>query len=364
MAVVEKLGLKAFRERVVAGSFPLFGSVAEALDGLRFVQADPIQRPARAQDLILRQRVAGYVAGRLEDEFPSLGAEEGYLFAYGFMPRAVWRHLRIPPQGKLSEREVEVLAAVKRLGEAHPRDLDELFGKRSVRNYWGGTSRQSKRVLEDLHDAGYLRVGRREKGIRLYSVIEDEWEEVDPRERYRYLIETTAQVFGPATKSFLLSELRHLNGLLPGRKDREALLDDLVKEGRFSWVDVDGVRYLWIREARAEREVLDRLRILAPFDPLVRDRERFEQAFGWEYRFEAYVPAKKRVRGYYAMPVLWRSEMIGWANAKVEEGRLKVGFGYAGKRPGTKVFRKAAEREIEAMARFLGLGSGCWDLEG
>jgi len=85
MANVEQLGLPDFKRRIVAGSFPNFLRVSDALRGLQFVQADPIRSPARAQDLVLRQRVVDYVAGDLEETFPDLDAEEGYLFAYGFM---------------------------------------------------------------------------------------------------------------------------------------------------------------------------------------------------------------------------------------------------------------------------------------
>jgi hypothetical protein len=44
------------------------------------------------------------------------------------------------------------------------------------------------------------------------------------------------------------------------------------------------------------------------------DRRRFEHLWGWAYRFEAYTPAPKRVRGYYALPLLWRDRVIGWGN--------------------------------------------------
>ena len=49
----------------------------------------------------------------------------------------------------------------------------------------------------------------------------------------------------------------------------------------------------------------DEVRLLAPFDPVVWDRRRFEVFWGWAYRFEAYTPAPKRVRGYYALPLMW-----------------------------------------------------------
>jgi hypothetical protein len=45
---------------------------------------------------------------------------------------------------------------------------------------------------------------------------------------------------------------------------------------------------------------------------------------GTAYRFEACTPAPKRVRGYYAMPLLWRDRVIGWGNLAVWEGALQA----------------------------------------
>ena len=66
-------------------------TLARAIDRLGFVQADPIRAPARAQDLILRHRVAGYRAGDLERRYPRLAVDEDCLVNYGFVPRRVWR---------------------------------------------------------------------------------------------------------------------------------------------------------------------------------------------------------------------------------------------------------------------------------
>ena len=193
----EKLGLKEFRRRLVAGSFPKYSSLVAAVEGLQFVQADPIRAPARAQDLMLRQRVAAYQVGELERSFPEMEAEEGFLFAYGFMRPEVWRDLRHRRREKLTKLEREVLEAVAELGEVHPRGLDERFGKRTVKNCWGGKSQATKSILEDLHLHGFLRVSRREKGVRVYQVPEDSEEgETDPVQRYSRLALTTAQVFG------------------------------------------------------------------------------------------------------------------------------------------------------------------------
>ncbi len=172
-------------------------------------------------------------------------------------------------------------------------------------------------------------------------------------ERYCRLALTTARVFGPTTKRFLLAELRSHNHVLPNRSDRSAVLESLVETGQLAELDVDGVTYLWQPSNWQSGNIQDRVRILAPFDPLVRDRDRFEQLWGWTYRFEAYVPAAKRVRGYYAMPVLWRDHVIGWANAKVVDDHLEVELGFVDKRPRAKAFRLAAEAEVDAMAAFL-----------
>src|ERR1700742_321775 len=68
-------------------------TLARTVAQLGFVQADPIRAPARAQDLILRQRVTRYRAGDLERRFVRLGLEEDFLYAYGFMPRDTARLL-------------------------------------------------------------------------------------------------------------------------------------------------------------------------------------------------------------------------------------------------------------------------------
>jgi uncharacterized protein YcaQ len=98
--------------------------------------------------------------------------------------------------------------------------------------------------------------------------------------------------------------------------------------------------------------------LLSPFDPVVRDRTRFELLWGWEYRFEAYTPAHKRKFGYYALPLLWRGHVIGWGNLAVKDGELESDFGYVASRPPRDhVFRRELEAELDRMRAFLGLES-------
>jgi uncharacterized protein YcaQ len=122
---------------------------------------------------------------------------------------------------------------------------------------------------------------------------------------------------------------------------------------------VDGVNWYWPEgdnPASRRHAFDDELRLLAPFDPLVWDRRRFELFWGWAYRFEAYTPAAKRVRGYYALPLLWRGQVIGWGNLAVKTGTLQPGFGYvSGQAPCEAAFQPALDAELARLHRFLAL---------
>ena len=82
------LTLDHLRRYAVARSLFKPTTLSRAIQRLGFVQADPIRAPARAQDLTLRHRVAGYRAGDLERRYPRLPLEEDFFVNYGFLPRA------------------------------------------------------------------------------------------------------------------------------------------------------------------------------------------------------------------------------------------------------------------------------------
>ena len=98
----------------------------------------------------------------------------------------------------------------------------------------------------------------------------------------------------------------------------------------------------------------DAVRLLAPFDPVVWDRRRFERLWGWAYRFEAYTPVAKRKLGYYALPLLWRDHVVGWANLALRAGQLHAEFGYvSGAKPPGRAFAREPDMELERLRIFL-----------
>jgi uncharacterized protein len=127
---------------------------------------------------------------------------------------------------------------------------------------------------------------------------------------------------------------------------------------RLASAKIDGTTWYWPadEEPRARKwKIDDRVRLLAPFDPIVWDRRRFELLWGWTYRFEAYTPAPKRTLGYYALPLLWGDAVIGWANASVRDGRLAIASHFVEAAPKDGAFRRALKDERERLATFLGL---------
>ena len=122
---------------------------------------------------------------------------------------------------------------------------------------------------------------------------------------------------------------------------------------------VDGAAWFWpsAEDPGATRATSGSgLRLLAPFDPVVWDRRRFERFWGWRYRFEAYTPEAKRERGYYALPMLWRERMVGWGTVEVRAGRLAARLELVDASVGRDpLYRRAREAELERMTRFLGL---------
>jgi hypothetical protein len=345
--------IRQLRARAIGHSlFPATG-LATAIERLGFVQADPIRSPARAQDLILRHRVRGYRAGDLERRFGGLDAEEGYFYAYGFLSRRVWRLLHPRQTVKLSALEREVLATVRQLGVVHPKQLEARFGARRVTNAWGGLSKATTRALDHLHHRGFLRVARRDKGIRVYEVVPHVEASLPARDRLRGLVLAVTDVLAPVVDRTLQGIVARLRRSISGAPDHRAVIRELQGSGELETRSVDGVLYTWPAASAAADEAPRCVRFLAPFDPLVWDRGRFEHLFGWSYRFEAYTPPARRVRGYYAMPMLWGDRVVGWANASVVDGDLRVELGFAGARPRGREFTREAQAEIARLTHHL-----------
>jgi uncharacterized protein YcaQ len=336
-----------------------------------FLQADPIRAPARAQDLILRLRVKDYRAGDLERQYESLGVEEDFFVNYGYVTREVQALMHPRPEERVAaqgsrakaaaerKREQLLLDFVEERGAVHPREVEEYFSHGRVRNYWGGSSHATTQMLTELHYRGMLRVVRREKGIRVYQTHRHERAALDEaarRARIDALVDVVVNIYAPLPAVSLSYYVRRLRYAVPQWEDEIGGALQRARE-RLAHARVAGMDWYWPNEEKPRKTAApERVRLLAPFDPVVHDRTRFEIFWGWVYRFEAYVPAPKRKLGYYALPLLWRDRVIGWGNLAVKNAGLTSDLGYvAGKAPRDRVFKQELEAELERMRLFLGV---------
>ena len=366
-----RLTLDDLRRFAVARS--LFGltTLRQALARFGFVQADPIRAPARAQDLILRQRVKGYRAGDLERKYEALGIEEDFFINYGYVTRELQAlmHPRSEERGAAQgtrasatperKRERMLLDFVKERGAVHPREVEKHFAHGRVQNYWGGSSHATTQMLDALHYRGMLRVVRREKGIRLYATQRHEEATLDRaarRTRIDALVDVVVKIYAPLPAVSLSYYVRRLRYAAP-QWEREVSGALQRARERLAQASVEGVDWYWPNDEDPRKAVeLEKVRLLAPFDPVVHDRTRFELLWKWVYRFEAYTPAAKRKLGYYALPLLWRDRVIGWGNLVVKDRGLVSDIGYVdGKAPRDREFKRELEGELERIREFLGV---------
>ena len=360
----QKLSVDDLRRYAVARTLFAPTTLQRAIDRLGFVQADPIRAPARAQDLTLRHRVANYHAGDLERRYPSLAVDEDYFVNYGFLPRRV--HVLMHPRSatrpwspKTKRRADAILEFVRGRGLVHPREVDEHFAHGRVTNYWGGSSSATTHLLDAMHYRGLLRIARRASGVRIYAAHEHAPRAMGAESRRMtldLLVDAIVGKYAPmpaaTLRALVMLRLRHA---VPQYKRGLANALSRARE-RLAHARIDGVDWYWPEgedPTSSSDRIDDQVRLLAPFDPIVWDRRRFELFWGWPYRFEAYYVPSKRRFGYYALPILWRERVIGWANLSMKDGGLVSDFGYVGDPPRGRIFKRELDVEIGRFETFL-----------
>ncbi|WP_310964391.1 winged helix-turn-helix domain-containing protein [Nocardioides terrisoli] len=256
--------------------------------------------------------------------------------------------------------EADVLAAVRARGPVTARDLeDELGGGARTREHWGWNWSEARKVLDFLYMVGDLAIaGRNDQ----FEVRYDLPERVIPArvldlptptraDADRELVRRAARSHGVGTARCLADYYRMRV------TDARRAIRDLVDAGELVQVEVEGWRgptYLH-RDARVPRRV-DARALLSPFDPVVWERQRTERLFDFHYRIEIYVPAEKRVHGYYVLPFLLGSRLVGRVDLKADRKQraLQVKAAYA--EPGAPP-ETAAElaAELRELAGWLGV---------
>jgi uncharacterized protein YcaQ len=305
------------------------------VDRIGLLQIDSVNVLARAHELPPFTRLGPYSRSliatsteRHRDLFEFLG-HAACLLPTATQPLWRWRMERSRETWRGHVERIErdrpgyTDAVLHELRDRGPLTAAELTdGGQSKGPWWGWAD--GKAVVEYLWASGAVSVaGRRNSFERIYDITE----RVIParilnaptpsiEDAHRDLVRIVARALGVATR-------RDLYNYFYLRADRTATaITELVEAGELTPVEVEGWRDpAWLATgARIPRQVNGRA-LLAPFDPLVFDRDRVERVFGMRYRIEIYTPAPKRVYGYYVLPFLLGDTLVGRVDVKADRAR-------------------------------------------
>lgn len=249
---------------------------------------------------------------------------------------------------------------VRRLGPIRASDLAAKGRRREPGEMWNWS--EEKTALEYLFFAGRVCAARRINFERLYDLPERvlprevlETPTPSQEEAQRQLVLIAAKRLGVATEADLGDYFR-----LP-RAESKARVAELAEDGGLVSVRVEGWRvpgYLSTERPAGLRRAAAARALLTPFDSLVWARERTERLFGFRYRIEIYVPAPKRVHGYYVLPFLLGDRLVARVDLKSDRqaGVLRVRGAFA--EPHAETTRVAAELadELRLLSDWLDLG--------
>lgn len=329
-------------------------SILEVARRIHNIQIDTISVVTRSHNLITFNRFSDYQ----DDQIWNL-QKDGKLFEYwshaaclmpmetypfyawrrSFFPEELWSSFR--KWGEENKEIIEhVYTKVKKDGVTNSASV----GERKVKSDGWWDWKIEKRALEYLYTTGRLMVAYRTGFQKQYDLAERvlpsgvDSEPLSNDEAATFVVETTLGSLGLGN----LQDIRTYHGRLPARKlwgskkaDVEEYLDQKLSEGLLEEVVIEGLRdRYFVLQRNVDRLTSSSgsnptnvpVKLLSPFDNIIRERHYPKQLWGFEYKIECYVPAPKRIYGYFVLPILDGTDLAGRLDAKVhrKNGILEI----------------------------------------
>lgn len=349
-----------------------FGSGPEATPAtirhLGYVQIDTIHVIERCHHHILFARIPEYRREHLH-RAQSLDKTvfEYWTHALSYIPledmryyvramRRYWR-LRSTWFTNVKDNDVrKVLTRIRADGALTIRDIDDdvLVEK----DHAWASRKPSKRALQLAFYKGLVTISQRAGMLKTYELMGRHfgWQRLPPAAS---IAETNEYLVDRALRAQGIVSVDSICYLKAARKPAvQRVIDRRVRRKELVPVDLDGAGKWqhWARpEALEQREEGSELvHILSPFDPLINQRKRLQLIFGYEHRFEAYVPKARRVFGYFACPVLVGEEIVAAIDLKTDRERQKLliqQWTWVGK-GSARMHKKKVEAALDTFERF------------
>ena len=308
------------------------GGVLRALDQLGYVQIDTISVIERTHNHTFWTRVPNFNPEVLDE----LQVKDRKIFEY-------WSHAEayLPIEDyRFYLYKMRAIAA----GEKHWHAPDKKMMKRVLNRFRGEGPlmakdfkppedhqaapwwnwKPAKRALEQLFIEGKLMIVRRNNFHKVYDlperVLPANLDTTLPttEEYCRFLILRVIKAHGLVTEP----EIGYLRKGI--KKDIKTTLQQMLANDEIQTVSVDGISnqiYYTTEESLsqlANLRVSKNIHLLSPLDNCVIQRRRVQQIFDFNYQLECYVPAQKRVYGYFCLPILWGDRFIGRLDPKAD----------------------------------------------
>ena len=359
---------------------PRKDQLAATVADLGFVQVDSVNVLERAHHHILFSRSQSYRNRDLTNLIEKdRSLFENWTHDASIIPCAFypyWRHrfdrekTRLRQRWKTHfgqegfDRDLErVLNQIAANGPVMARDFE---GDRPSTGWWDW--HPSKAALEFLWRTGDLAIARREGFQKVYDLSErvvpavHREIDVDHETFVDWACRSALHRLGFATRGeiaafWALLTPQEVDGWLADNRDE--LVTAHVEPAGSAKPRMAFAFPAAVEAALVEPEVPDRVRILSPFDPLLRDRARTERLFGFFYRIEIFVPQAKRQYGYYVYPVLRGDKAVGRIDVKADRDSDALVVSQFWPESGVRVsaiLLGRIEAELERLRRFAGLG--------